>query len=207
MIVTGRDQLARRKGQRKANFCCARAQVTGWCGGQGRPGKAAPLSCSAGTGQVARRDPEIAATGRQQCGHRPAVFASGRSGHRARQLPIGDRGELTALCAVGAGLAATGVRAGLGGDASAMWVVRADQQGTVVWERWLGADGEQCRDPAIVAFAEGSVVVAGDAVSNGSRCLRVARLDPFGAIVWQKSFGPDDDNRAAGSLKPPMVES
>ncbi|MDQ1265841.1 MAG: hypothetical protein QG635_993, partial [Bacteroidota bacterium] len=77
-----------------------------------------------------------------------------------------------------------------------IWVVKLNSAGIIRWQKTLGgSSNEQAR--SIQQTNDGGCIVAGYSGSNdgniignkgGYDCL-IVKLDPFGKILWQKSFG------------------
>lgn len=122
-----------------------------------------------------------------------ACLASFSGDQRVRwqlRLPTEGRAEPAALIALpGGGMAVAGYYAAHERAAAQLWVVQVDAKGEVVWERLLGPAEEERRGRAIVSLANGCVVVAGDAVRDSERSLRLACLAADGAVVWERSYG------------------
>lgn len=142
---------------------------------------------------VATEDESTVAMGRTLL----MACAPGGSSRWNVALPSAGRGELVALAALSDGLVAAGHREVKDGGAAKIWVVRVNPQGEVVWERTLGPDDETRRGAAIVTLGDGGAAVAGSALRNNRRGLRVARLAPDGRTVWEQSYGGADHDTAA----------
>lgn len=130
---------------------------------------------------------------------RIAAFA--RDGHLRWQaeLPTTGRGEPAALTSFPDGsLVAVGHRVATDHDKAQIWVVRMTTSGAVAWERLLGPPDEERRGRAIVALADGGVAVAGEALRDNRRGLRVARLAADGEVAWEHAYGGDKYDVATG---------
>jgi hypothetical protein len=62
----------------------------------------------------------------------------------------------------------------------------------------LGPPEEERRGRAIVALSDGGVAVAGAALRDDRRGLRVARLAADGRLVWEHAYGGDNYDVASG---------
>ena len=77
-----------------------------------------------------------------------------------------------------------------------VWVVKIDGAGTLQWETCLGGSGED-NGTSVQQTADGGYIVAGTHHSIdgdigqplGGTDAWLVRLDPNGAMVWEKSFG------------------
>jgi len=132
---------------------------------------------------------------------RLAAFAGNQRVRWQKQLPVAGRGELAALATLAdAGMVAVGHYSASERDAVQLWVVRVDAAGEVVWECLRGPADEERRGRAIVSLADGSVVVAGDALHDGHRGLRVVRLAADGTIAWERGYGGELEYNVARGL-------
>jgi hypothetical protein len=84
-----------------------------------------------------------------------------------------------------------------GADADAL-VMRMDKNGNPAWVRVLGgADQDEARDAA--HSAEGGLVVAGSTSSfgMGRSDAWFVKLDADGGVLWQRTYGGSEDDRAS----------
>ena len=81
------------------------------------------------------------------------------------------------------------------------WVVRLDEDGSIIWQKCLGGSGTDYAK-SIQQTADGGYIVAGDTYSsdgdvsknNGKGDYWVVRLDEDGSIIWQNSFGGSEND-------------
>lgn len=76
------------------------------------------------------------------------------------------------------------------------WVVKFDQNDTVIWNKTYGGSGDDRAEKIIQTQDKGYVVIGysdssdGDVSSNnGLRDFWIVKLDANGTIVWEKNFG------------------
>ncbi|MEN9676532.1 MAG: hypothetical protein RIS76_2428, partial [Verrucomicrobiota bacterium] len=78
------------------------------------------------------------------------------------------------------------------------WIVRYDPSGTLAWEAAMGGQGQD-RPYSIALAKEGAVVIAGFSASGpsgnkypasrGGQDIWVAKVDRFGRMIWQQTYG------------------
>ena len=76
------------------------------------------------------------------------------------------------------------------------WVVRLDANGNIIWKRCYGGSNSDGAN-SIQQTSDGGYIVGGSSASHngdvtsnsGSGDYWILKLDPFGNIIWQKSFG------------------
>ncbi len=76
------------------------------------------------------------------------------------------------------------------------WVLKFDAQDNLQWQKTYGGDGED-RGREIIQTQDGGYAILGSSFSNsgditenaGLQDFWLAKLDPNGNIIWQKSFG------------------
>jgi gliding motility-associated-like protein len=83
------------------------------------------------------------------------------------------------------------------------WIVRIDAQGNVLWDKTIGGSGEDILNDAEIAHGGGFVLV-GQSTSPigfdktsplfGLNDYWVVRVDDLGNILWQRSFGGDNED-------------
>ncbi len=79
------------------------------------------------------------------------------------------------------------------------WVIKVDDKGTLVWEKTYGGSGIDIAYAA-VRGNDNTYIVAGQTISedgdvtssNGNSDFWVIKIDDFGNLIWQKSFGGSD---------------
>jgi outer membrane protein assembly factor BamB len=114
-------------------------------------------------------------------------------------LPRSGRAEPAALAALrDGGVVVAGHASDDEGGAARLWIARLDGRGQILWERRLGAAGEERRGRALALLGDEHIVVAGDALLGGRRTLRVARLTTAGDVVWERAYGEGDQSIARG---------
>ncbi|TMQ15628.1 MAG: hypothetical protein E6J90_25160 [Deltaproteobacteria bacterium] len=144
----------------------------------------APLA--GGFAMVARRERSTTGFGLT----RAVVFDADRHPRWHVQLPASGRGEPAALTRLSDdSIAIVGHHAASDRDKAQIWVARVTGPDQIAWQRMLGSPDEERRGRAIVALPDGGVAVAGDALRDGARSLRIARLTPDGGVVWERAFG------------------
>src|SRR3954447_22397926 len=127
------------------------------------------------------------------------LLISGDGGVRRQlSLPADGRGEPAALAALDGGLVAAGHHAASEDAETRLWVVRVDAEAAPVWERRLGRPAEERRGRAIAGCEDGGVAVAADAILDGKRGLRLARLDAEGNPAWERAYDGGGADVAAG---------
>lgn len=127
------------------------------------------------------------------------------TGNITWQRPLGgsgqDRIHGAVECAAG-GFIAVGNTYSFDGDVSGnlgyydAWVVRLDDQGTLMWQRCLGGNDAETIF-AVRQATDGGYILVGNALStdgdvsgnHGQTDLWVVKLDASGEITWQKCFG------------------
>jgi hypothetical protein len=115
------------------------------------------------------------------------------------QLPTSGRGEPAALTRLSDdSIALVGHHAASDRDRAQIWVARVTGPDQIAWQRMLGSPDEERRGRAIVALPDGGVAVAGDALRDGKRGLRLARLGPDGSVIWERAFGGAGQEVARG---------
>src|SRR5690606_26129079 len=88
-----------------------------------------------------------------------------------------------------------------------LWVVKLDNDGDLQWERSLGGSGDDFQASIQLTVDGGYIVAAasfsadGDVTENyGGMDIWVVKLDPAGAIQWERSYGGSDDD-LPGSIR------
>jgi uncharacterized delta-60 repeat protein len=84
---------------------------------------------------------------------------------------------------------------GAGGED--VWVLRLDQEGNIQWQRSYGGTDDEVAN-SIQETSDGGYIVAGDTWSFGAGDddFWVLKLDQYGNIQWQRSYGGSDDDIA-----------
>jgi hypothetical protein len=118
-----------------------------------------------------------------------------------KRLPTEGRGEPAALVTLpDGGLAIVGHCSVSERDAAQLWVVQVDTAGEVAWEHLLGPADEEHRGRAIALLADGGVALAGEALRNGQRNVRVVRLTVDGIVAWERTYGGEHKHNVARGL-------
>lgn len=95
-----------------------------------------------------------------------------------------------------------------------LWVLKLDENGDMEWQKCLGGSGDDFgRD--VLQTPDGGYVVCGKTNSTdgdvtgvqGDFDYWIVKLDPTGAIVWQKTIGGTAGEAGPGSLVPFMTIS
>lgn len=76
------------------------------------------------------------------------------------------------------------------------WIVKLGENGTIQWQKTLGGGGED-RAMSIIQTTDGGYVLAGETYSwdgdvtqnNGDYDFWIVKIDEFGTIRWQKTYG------------------
>lgn len=97
----------------------------------------------------------------------------------------------------------TWIAAGTGYARSAsqldLWVIRLDERGAILWQRWLGGARDE-HGGEVLPTADGGFLVVGTTESDGAggRDGLVVRLDADGSVAWQRTVGgPGEDELGA----------
>jgi hypothetical protein len=94
------------------------------------------------------------------------------------------------------GFVVAGFTTSYGAAWAAVWVLKLDSQGDVVWQKAYGGGGMAMFHEAysVVQLSDGSFVVAGfsfDQFSPGQTGTGlVLRLDSSGSVIWSRTYGP-----------------
>jgi photosystem II stability/assembly factor-like uncharacterized protein len=93
-----------------------------------------------------------------------------------------------------------------GGNHSALndiWVVKADKSGNLLWQKTLGGSSNDYSNSFIQTSDNGYLIIGytasydGDVFGNyGQVDLWVIKLDASGNLIWQKTYGGTDNDRA-----------
>lgn len=76
------------------------------------------------------------------------------------------------------------------------WIVKLGENGTIQWQKTLGGGGED-RAMSVIQTTDGGYVLAGETYSwdgdvnqnNGDYDFWIVKIDEFGMIRWQKTYG------------------
>lgn len=136
--------------------------------------------------------------------HRTTAFSSGGGGFKAWVLKLNALGVIEWQKAYGGSGDDAVVEIAATADAgfvmvgwttrllrSALWVLRADASGNVVWSyRYrYGAAGSGAVGRSIQQTADGGFIVGGEIVSaGGSSAIWLIKLDGMGGVEWQKQW-------------------
>jgi hypothetical protein len=84
------------------------------------------------------------------------------------------------------GLVVAGYTTSYGAAFSAVWVLRLDSTGNILWQKAYGGGGVTVFDEAysVVQLSDGSFVVSGSSSSAA-----VLRLDSSGNVIWGRTYG------------------
>jgi PKD repeat protein len=85
------------------------------------------------------------------------------------------------------GYIVAGETSSFGAGGSDIWLVRLDQNGTVVWEKTYGGGGDDSAS-CVRQTADGGYIVAG-ATNSFTHGIWVLKLTADGSIAWQKTYG------------------
>ncbi|GAB4286148.1 MAG: hypothetical protein Kow0068_11690 [Marinilabiliales bacterium] len=85
------------------------------------------------------------------------------------------------------------------------WVIKVDSLGSIVWENSFGGTGDD-RARSVIETLDKVIVVAGFSNSNngdvsgnhGNYDYWIIKLDSLGNLLWQKSFGGSNEDKAYG---------
>jgi len=152
-----------------------------------------------GFAMVARRERSTTSFGLT----RAAAFHADHRVDWQVQLPTEGRGEPAALAALpGGGIAMVGHHAASDRAKGQIWIAKLTGADRVAWQQTRGTPDEECRGRAIAALPDGGVVVAGDALRDGARGLRLARIGPDGAMIWERALGDVTGQDVARGVAP-----
>ena len=78
-----------------------------------------------------------------------------------------------------------------------MWLLCLDGSGNVVWDKTFGGSDSDIAS-SIVSLSDGGFAIAGHTWSKGSgeRDMWLLRLDDSGNVIWDKTFGGSDSDKA-----------
>lgn len=83
------------------------------------------------------------------------------------------------------------------------WIIKIDDNGEIVWQKTFGGtSSENAR--SIIPTNDGNYLIAGYTSSNdgdissnqGSSDVWIVKLNDFGSIIWQKTFGSSESDHA-----------
>lgn len=91
----------------------------------------------------------------------------------------------------------TGMTESNGAGEGDLWLVKADRNGTKLWDRTYGGGGVDVGESVLVA-GDGGCVVAGYTTSFGAggRDVWLVKADPEGNLEWDRAFGGPGDEAA-----------
>jgi len=103
------------------------------------------------------------------------------------------------------GIAVAGETHSKGAGASDAWVLRLDPKGRTMWEKTFGGKKWEWAG-SIVALPDRGFAVAGWTESKGAggRDAWVFRLDKDGRLLWDRTFGGAEDDRARAIIRLPF---
>jgi len=95
------------------------------------------------------------------------------------------------------GLAVAGWTTSFGAGGYDFWVLKLDNNGTIIWQKAYGGAGAD-RAYSISQTDDGQLAVAGETNSFGAGDydIWVLKLDSNGNIIWQKAYGGSNNDRA-----------
>jgi hypothetical protein len=96
------------------------------------------------------------------------------------------------------GYVVAGTTSSFGEGSYDLWILKLDQDGTVIWDKTYGGKNEESeyfRYIPIEQTSEGGFIVAGSTKSFGAGDddFWVLKLDADGSIVWQKTYGTSSE--------------
>ena len=92
-------------------------------------------------------------------------------------------------------------------DESDYWIVKIDSEGEIEWEHSYGGTDDD-EPKSMLVLSNGDLVVSGWSKSNdddisfnhGDRDVWVLKLDAYGNILWEKSYGSNGDDYCYSSV-------
>ncbi len=84
------------------------------------------------------------------------------------------------------------------------WVVKLKENGDIEWAKSYGGSDED-RSKAIIETIDGGYLIAGESKSSdgdvtmnfGKKDIWIIKIDPFGALQWENSYGGSDEDYPA----------
>jgi hypothetical protein len=106
------------------------------------------------------------------------------------------------------GYIVAGTTSSFGEGSYDLWVLKLDENGTVVWDKTYGGKDEEnkyFRHIPIKQTSDGGFIVVGSTKSFGAGDddLWVLRLDPNGSIEWQKTYGTSSEEYPTSIVEMP----
>jgi len=77
------------------------------------------------------------------------------------------------------------------------WVLKLNEKGEIIWEKTYGGSENDCAN-SIQQTREGGYIVAGytESKGTGERDSWVLKLDEYGEIIWEKTYGGEYNDEA-----------
>lgn len=110
----------------------------------------------------------------------------------ATSIPTSDHGSLL----MGRVMSGGGNITGFQGGTFDIWVVKNDSLGNIEWEKCIGGSNSEYSF-SIIEISDGSFILSGNTNSTignvngavGNQDMWVVKLDPYGVVLYTKSFG------------------
>lgn len=109
----------------------------------------------------------------------------------------GDDGARSIVNAPDGGYTFAGLTQAPGTDRADAWVVHLDANGTEVWNRTYGGAGDDSAYDIVLSLNGYLVIGAGDSFTSGDYDAWVLSLDPFGDVLWSRTFGGNETDEYA----------
>ncbi|MBU4603186.1 DUF1566 domain-containing protein [bacterium] len=95
------------------------------------------------------------------------------------------------------GYAIAGLTFSKGAGESDFWIIKLDREGNMIWDKTFGGSEDDWAF-SLIQTTDGGYAVAGYSVYEDKRNVDVSviKMDHEGNIVWDKTFGGSDDDRA-----------
>ena len=88
-----------------------------------------------------------------------------------------------------------------GAGNSDIWVLKLDTTGGILWEKTYGGSGSE--EGRYIQLDGADYMLAGftDSFGSGGSDMWIVKLDPDGAVLWQKTFGAVEDDEFGDHLR------
>jgi len=89
-----------------------------------------------------------------------------------------------------------------GSDIADAWILKLDSQGNIIWDKTYGGSGDDWV-LSLIKTSDGAYVFAGgtEPQGNGERDAWILKLDSQGNIIWDKTYGGNDSDRALSIIQ------
>jgi len=89
-----------------------------------------------------------------------------------------------------------------GAGAKDAWLIKIDNQGSIIWDRTFGGSGKDYTS-SLLQTTDGGYLVAGSTYSKGAGDLDVwiIKIDKEGNKIWEKTYGGSDSDGASSLIQ------